>query len=184
MKPDGRRATTDPLVAEKVLADRIIELVTRRAGQERDEPRSAKRQAPELAAFASAHLSAKATAGKVTTGWLSRTEQRLRLAVEFFGAECRLDAIDARDVHAWIRWLQRRSGRHGNAGLSAAAVRHYLNALSNLYRHAEVEGLVAPGYNPAAAVRQRLDATPVAPLPNYIRLSKSASRCSRSTCAR
>jgi hypothetical protein len=33
-----------------------------------------------------------------------------------------------------------------------------LNALSNLYRFAEFERAVAPGYNPAATVRQRLDA--------------------------
>jgi ArsR family transcriptional regulator len=136
-----------------------------RAGQKHVESSSAILQAPELEAFASAHLVAKAEAGNLTTRWLSRTEQRLRLAVEFFGAKRPLDAIDARDVHAWIRWLQRRSRRHAIAGLSAAAVRHYLNALSNLYRYAELEGVVEPGYNPAATVRQRLDVTPVAPLP-------------------
>lgn len=77
--------------------------------------------------------------------------------MEFFGAKCPLDKIDADDVHAWMEWLRRRSGRRSNVGLSDSAVRHYLNALSNLYRYAELERAVAPGYNPAATVRQQLD---------------------------
>jgi ArsR family transcriptional regulator len=163
MKADGRRATTDPIVAEKVLADRVRELLTGRVRQERVAAGIAKPKAPELEAFASAHLIAKARGGRVTTAWLSRTEQRLRLAVEFFGANRPLDAIGENDVHRWIAWLQRRSGRRGSVGLSAAAVRHYLNALSNLYRYAEFERMVASGYNPAATVRQRLGAQRATP---------------------
>ena len=107
---------------------------------------------------------AKAQAGRVTIRWLSRTEQRLRLAVDFFGANRRLDEIDAQDVEAWIELLRRRPRRE-HVGLGPAAVRHSLNALSNLYRYAEFEGVVAPDYNPAAIVRQRLDASPLAAQP-------------------
>jgi hypothetical protein len=98
MKADGRRATTDRLVAEKVLADRVHELLAERVHQDRVNAGVVQPQAPELGAFASVHLIAKAHAGGVTTRWLSRTEQRLRLAVEFFGASRRLDEIDADDV--------------------------------------------------------------------------------------
>ena len=125
----------------------------------------AKPQAPELGPFASAHLIAKAKAGRVTTRWLSRTEQRLRLAVEFFGADRRLDEIDAEDVEAWIEWFRRRIPGRERFGLGPTAIRHYLNALSNLYRYADFERVVASDYNPAAIVRQRLDASPVAPQP-------------------
>jgi hypothetical protein len=47
--------------------------------------------------------------------------------------------------------------------LGPAAVRHYLTALSNLYRYADFERVVASDYNPVAIVRQRLDASPVTP---------------------
>jgi integrase len=35
---------------------------------------------------------------------------------------------------------------------SGSTVRHHLNALSNLYRRAQSEGVVPPGYNPVAAM--------------------------------
>ena len=34
-------------------------------------------------------------------------------------------------------------------------MRHHLNALSNLYRRAQAEGFVTPGYNPVAALLEK-----------------------------
>ena len=36
--------------------------------------------------------------------------------------------------------------------MSGGTLRHYLNALSNLFRRAQAEGYVPPGYNPVAAM--------------------------------
>ncbi len=158
LKPSGGRrgrATSDPEVAEKLLADRISELVDKRKRAERLTGGVEQHDVPRLKAFAAAHLVAKAKAGKVTDNWLARTETRLRLAVEFFGARRALDSIEVPDVEAWLAWLQDRPGRRGNGELSGGALRHYVNALSNLYRRAQAERVVPPGYNPAAAMLEK-----------------------------
>jgi integrase len=155
MKPDGKHATSDREVAEKLLADRVSELLGKRSHSERVAAGIEKRPVPGLKAFASTHLVAKAKAGKVTDDWLGRTEQKLGLAAEFFGAKRALDSIEVTDVQAWLAWLQERPGRRGNRALSAGALRHYLNNLSNLYRRAQAERIVPPGYNPAGAMLEK-----------------------------
>jgi hypothetical protein len=55
------------LAAEKVLADRVRELLAERVREDRVGAGIAKPRAPELGAFASAHLIAKAKAARVTT---------------------------------------------------------------------------------------------------------------------
>ncbi len=158
LKPTGERrgrATSDPEVAEKLLADRVNELLARRNRGERLTGGVAQRNVPGLKAFAAAHLVAKAKAGKVTDNWLERTENRLRLAVEFFGARRALASIEVPDVEAWLAWLQERPGRRRNGELSGGALRHYVNALSNMYRRAQAEHVVPPGYNPAAAMLEK-----------------------------
>lgn len=149
------RATSDREVAEKLLADRVNELLAKRHHAHRVTAGVEKRDVPRLKAFAAAHLVAKAKAGKVTDNWLERTEARLRLAVEFFGGDRALDTIEVPDVEAWLAWLQERPGRRGNRELSGGALRHYLNAVSNLYRRAQAERVVPPGYNPAAAMMEK-----------------------------
>lgn len=158
LKPTGEhrgRATSDPEVAEKLLADRVRELLLKRSEVDRLTAGIEKRDVPRLKAFAAAHLVSKAKAGKITDDWLERTEARLRLAVEFFGAKRALESIEVPDVEAWLAWLQERPGRRGNRALSGGALRHYLNALSNLYRRAQAERVVQPGYNPAAAMLEK-----------------------------
>jgi len=158
LKPTGERrgrATSDPEVAEKLLADRVKELLAKRNRAERLTGGVAQRDVPGLKAFAAAHLIAKAKAGKVTDNWLERTENRLRLAVEFFGARRALASIEVPDVEGWLAWLQERPGRRANGELSGGALRHYVNALSNMYRRAQAEHVVPPGYNPAAPMLEK-----------------------------
>jgi integrase len=149
------RATSDREVAEKLLADRINELIAQRNQTDRFDSGVDKRDVPRLKAFAASHLVAKAKAGKVAENWLERTEARLRLAVEFFGSDRALATIEVPDVQAWLDWLQERPGRRGNQVLSGGALRHYVNAMSNLYRRAQAERVVPPGYNPVAAMLEK-----------------------------
>jgi hypothetical protein len=99
-----------------------------------------------LREYAAHHLMEKARAAKVTTVWLERTEDRLRAAVEFFGNR-ELASITTRDVQRWTAHLRTQPAWRGKRGqangagevktpektLSPGTVRHYLNALSNVY---------------------------------------------------
>jgi integrase len=91
---------------------------------------------------------AKAKAGRVTDGWLEATEVYLRRAIAFLGSSRELQSIGVRDVRAWLEALR-------TEGRSGGTLRHHLNALSNLYRRAGAEEVVAPGYNPAAALLEK-----------------------------
>jgi integrase len=145
-------ATTDPLIAEKLASDRVAELVEQRRGKT---ILGIERQA-RLEEFAAHHLIAKAQAGRVTESWLAGTEQRLRVAVEYFGAERDIFTISVRDVELFAHWLgQQGGGKRGRKTLGPQTVRHYLNALSNLYRRAQGEGCVPPGFNPVAAMMEK-----------------------------
>lgn len=72
--------------------------------------------------------------------------------MEFFGAGRELSSITVRDLHQYISGLRNRPGRNGNNGISGGTVRHYLNALSNLYQRAQSEQFVPPGFNPVATL--------------------------------
>lgn len=85
-----------------------------------------------------------------------------------------LDSLEVPDVEEWLAWLQERRGRRGNRSLSGGALRHYLNALSNMYRRAQAERVVPPGDNPAAAMLEK---------PTASRESDSPLRCG-SACSR
>lgn len=121
----------------------------RQAGAVHDLPRRT-----TLLAFAREHLMAKAKAGKATESWVAETEHCLARAVEHFGSERDLAAITAADVRRWTELLQSVPNGRG-AILSGGTVRHHLNALSNLYRRAQAEGYVTPGYNPVAALLEK-----------------------------
>lgn len=149
--PRGARlATSDPVVAQSLAAQRLAELQERRRNKTL---LGVERQA-SLAEFASHHLVQKKRAGRVTDRHLSDSEQRLRRAVEFFGNSRDLCSISVQDVQRWVDHLSQRSGVRGKAA-SGGTVRHYLNALSNLYRRAQSEGYVQPGYNPVAAMLEK-----------------------------
>jgi integrase len=107
-----------------------------------------------LEAFAAEHLVAKAKAGKVTERWLASTELHLRRAVVHFGGKRDLRSISVADVRAWVVALQDTETNRGHT-MDGGTVRHHLNALSNLYRRAGAEAIVAPGYNPAAALMEK-----------------------------
>ena len=142
-----RQATTDADVAAAVAATRLRELDEMR----RNRALHGRARGTTLAAYAADHLVKKAKAGKVTTDWLAMGERFLRQAVAFFGAERDLESIRVDDVQAWITHLATTKTARGRAP-STGTVRHALNALSNLYRRAQSEGRVPPGFSPVAAL--------------------------------
>src|SRR5215203_5725338 len=142
-EPGQRRATSDPDVAARLLADRLAELDLAR----RNSKRAGRRGVVQLADYAAAHLVAKAKAAKVTDRWLASSELFLTRAGEYFGTSRELAAIDVADVRRWAEHL-------GKQGMTGGTVRHHLNTLSNLFRHAVADGLLPSGYNP---VRDLLD---------------------------
>lgn len=144
-----RLATTDPDVADKLVTQRVkdLEKIKRGIGligRGREEA---------LGPFAQHHLERKRKDGEATDWTLGGVQRCLERAVEFFGTGRPLTAITVDDMNGWIDWLRERyRGRGGNATLSGGALRHHLNALSNLYRRAASEGKVEPGFNPVAAM--------------------------------
>src|SRR2546422_282404 len=145
--PGEKLATTDPELAEQLAAQRLDELAKLRA---RHQVRAVHRlpHNTTLAAFAAEHLQAKAESGKFTDQWLETSQRQLRRAVERFGARTELEHIGVADVRLVATELQRQ-------GLAGGTVRHHLNTLSNLYRRAQAEGNVTPGYNPVAALVEK-----------------------------
>jgi integrase len=139
--PGERRATTNEKIAQQLAAERIRELEGAREGRIL---RGSRRRAG-LAEFAREHLIAKAKAGRVTDDWLAYAEHRLKRAIHFLGAGRPLEGVAPSDVRRWVEHLR-------GEGLSGGTVRHHLNALSNLYRFAQSENCVVPGFNPVAAM--------------------------------
>ena len=149
--PDGeKQATTDPDVANKLASDRVKELELRRRNKSL---LGVERQA-RLAEYAEHHLVEKKRAGQVTDQWLSHMEDRLRHACSFLGMDRELTTITTRDVQRWAAEVAKKPGRGGRT-LSPGSVRHYLNALSNLYLRAQSEGYVPPGFNPVASMLEK-----------------------------
>src|SRR5690349_1176687 len=69
-EPGQRRATSDPDVAARLLADRLAALEMAR----RNHKTAGRRGGVQLADYASRHLVAKAKAGKATERWLASSE--------------------------------------------------------------------------------------------------------------
>lgn len=158
---DGERiATTDPDVAQMLAAARVRELDAHRRGRALH---GCVKSTP-LAAYAAEHLVKKARAGKVTRDWLDVTAVYLKRASDWFGADRELVSITVEDVQGWATHLAtakfvRRSPKTKpetpGRSLSSGTVRHALNALSNVYRRAQSEGRVAPGFNPVASLMDK-----------------------------
>jgi integrase len=146
-----RLATTDPDVATRLASERLDQLEAARKRRAFNGGRAVETQ---LAAFARLHLIAKKQAGKVTDQWLAIAELSLERAVAFFGAMRELDTIRVSHVRAWITWLEALTTAQDRR-LGPGTVRHHLNALSNLYRRAQEEEIVLPGYNPVAALMEK-----------------------------
>jgi integrase len=145
-----KQATADPDIAQRLVADRIKELEALR--RKRSLLGITKETA--LGPFAAHHLVEKKRSGCVTDGWLVDIEHRLENAVEFFGADRELTSIGVPEVQEFIAHLQATDNCRGGK-LSGGTIRHYLNCLSNLYRRAQAECYVPPGYNPIAALMEK-----------------------------
>lgn len=163
---DEKLATSDPDIAQSLAAARLKELDTLRRGR----ALHGRGKATPLGAYAAEHLVKKAKAGKVTHDWLEMAELFLSRAVAFFGADRDLEGITVEDVQGWAAHLAtlpaRKDTRKPKADgtplsarpvctMTSGTVRHALNALSNLYRRAQSEGKVPPGFNPIAAMMEK-----------------------------
>ncbi len=153
--PGEKRATADSRAAEVLAAKRLNELdalrAKRRAGALHQLPKQV-----TLAAFIEDHLVKKAEAGNVTARWLEENQHFLSRAKAYFGAKRNLSSITVDDVTRWAgRLLQSRPAGRRSRVMSGGTVRHHLNALSNLFRRAQAEGYVPPGYNPVAAMLEK-----------------------------
>lgn len=142
--PGEPLATTDADVAQTLVARRLEKLDAARRGR----TLHGILQTATLAAFAREHLIAKAKARKVGGQWLAAVEVHLQRAIAHLGAERDLNGVTVADV-------RRFAARLLEDGLSGGTARHHLNSLSNLYRRAQAEGSVAPGYNPVAALMEK-----------------------------
>jgi integrase len=151
LRPAGETlATTDPAIAQTLLAKRIKEIEQRK----RDKTILGIRRRTTLQQYAAEHLRKKAQAGKVTEETLENAERHLKYATRFFGGGRDLNAIVVADVQDYISHLAELPDRRGGT-LSPGTQRKYLNSLSNMYRRAGGEGLVPPGYNPVAALMEK-----------------------------
>jgi len=149
--PGSSRATTDPDLAEDLAAKRLDQL--RRLRKQRELLGLV--ELPTLARYASHHLVQKARAGRVTREHMKDLEHRLSVAIKFLGADRTLASITVRDMDRYGAWLATRRGGRGGSSLSPGTQRHHLNALSNLFRRAASEGIVASGYNPVADMMEK-----------------------------
>lgn len=148
--PGEHRATTDRLIAEKLMANRLSEL----QGQKRDSALLGVKRKATLAAFVSHHLVQKAKSGRFSDSWLADSERMLALAIGFFGSDRDIATIGVTDIQSWVGHLATRSNHRGGT-LGGGAIRHHLNVLSNVYRRAQSESSVPPGFNPCAALMDK-----------------------------
>jgi len=82
---------------------------------------------------------------------MEQHEAKLRAACDFFGRERQILSISASDIQGWANHLRTLPNGRGGT-LSEGSVRHYLNGLSNLYRRAQAERYVPPGFNPVSSM--------------------------------
>lgn len=143
-------ATTDPDVAAELLASRLRELEGLRTRRTRGRVLLGIEREAMLGPFAERHLVEKRKAGAVTTRWLCQAELHLERAVDYLGAGRTLHTLRVSEVRGWIEYLRTLETKRGP--LSDGTIRKHLNSLSNLYRRAQADGAVTPGYNPVAAL--------------------------------
>ena len=100
--PEGSRsATTDPVIAQTLVGERLTQLQERR----RNKTLLGVDEQADLKDYASHHLVEKKRAGKVTEGHLDALAQRLEVAVEFFGPDQDVASITVLDVQDWVAHL-------------------------------------------------------------------------------
>jgi len=149
--PNGeKRATRDADIAADLANARVKVLEARRRGI----GLIGIGEVDGLGKFAEYHLERKHQLGEATDWSLGGVQLALERACAFFGVDKPLTAITVTAVQDWATWLRRYPGRNGHKALSDGAVRHHLNALSNLYRRAILERKLPLGANPVAAWSQ------------------------------
>ncbi len=146
-----RFATTDLDIATRLASARLGELERARRRRAFHEGRAVETQ---LGAFASLHLMAKKKSGLVTDEWLLKTELCLTRAISFFGAERELESVRVSDLRGWIAHLGAFT-TPAKRRLTPGTIRQHLSVLSNLYRRAQEEEIVPPGWNPVAALMDK-----------------------------
>lgn len=144
-EPGGTWGTTDPDVAQVLFATRLAELEAKRKGR----VGVPIQRTTTLAELVEYHLATKEKAGKTSDSHLADLATRLRVAIEYFGAERDPRTIEADEVREWSDKLA--DGGRRRPG----TVRHYLMALQGLYRRAIEGNYVAPNYNPVAALVEK-----------------------------
>ena len=147
LRPPGERCgTTDREIAMKLLADRIAQLEERR----RDRYLLGRTKSATLAEYSVHHLRVKARSGKVRYETVAGNHRTLSLFMDRVGADRPLECITTEDIVEYDAYLTTLPGLYGQT-LSGQSRRHYLNDISNLYRRAQSEGYVPPGFNPVSA---------------------------------
>ena len=130
--PGSSRATTDEIEAHKLLASQIEEIQGKVAAS------GSARLKPLIDGFIGQNP------GEVTEQWLHDTELRLLKTVEHFGADRDLVSIEPKHIRDWLN----KKLSH----LANGTQRHYLHALSGLYRYAQELGVVPGAYNPVGGL--------------------------------
>lgn len=155
--PGTKFGTTDRAIADVLFAERLKALEAKRRGR----VLFGEGKDRTLAEIARLDLIAKSDSGKYTDGHLTAVELRLRTVFAFLGgaADPRADrllagAVTVEQVRALVAHLRKLPNGRGGA-LSEGSVRHHLNALSAVYRHAAELQAVPPGFNPVAVLRDK-----------------------------
>jgi integrase len=155
--PGTGQASSDEDLA-RVLIGRRLEALD---GKRRGRVLHGERKDGTLASVARLDLIAKADSKQFTETHLAAVDARLRVVLAFLGGagdpEARqvdpntVGVTQVRALVAHLRGLP--NGRGGT--MSEGNTRHYLNALSGVYRRAASEGYVPPGYNPVQALLEK-----------------------------
>ena len=149
--PGDKLATTDRDVAAKLYADRLGVLEGARRGHALGVPSGA---GITLAEMAATDLAVREESKRYSDSHLGILTERIRVVLELLDETKRLTAVTVADVRTLISALRRRSNRRGGT-LSDTSIRHHLSALSGLYRRAQEEGALPPGFNPVSALREK-----------------------------
>lgn len=138
MKPEGERyATKDHRVAKRLGKARFAELRRLRKGGHAGEAADLRRLGP----FVDYHLEREARRKDADPAHLRQVEQRLEVAVSFFGEDALLRSITTMRLQEYVEELSERvrwDGRKnaGSATIASSTQRKYLSDLKKLFRRA------------------------------------------------
>jgi integrase len=145
--PGEHWATEDPDVAQHLAAARIAQLEAKRRGH----ALLGTTKDATLAQVAALHLDAKAASKRYTPEWLTATQGYLERVLGVLGRDRDPQSVTVEDVRAVVTALGTMPNRRGGT-FGDGTIRHHLSALSGVFRRAQSEGYVPPGFNPVAAM--------------------------------